>query len=57
MPLRKPLTKLGLSSKAVILPKPWLDYYEQKTCHEIVEILMEINDARSRAFLRRFVVE
>lgn len=44
MPIVKPLTKLGVS-KAVILPKSWLDYYERKTGHVITEVLMEINDA------------
>ena len=43
MPLIKPLTKLG-ASRAVILPKSWLEYHEDKLGHVIDTVYMEVDD-------------
>jgi len=42
MPLIKRLIRLGKSSRAVVIPSEWLDYYRQKGL-SIELILMEIN--------------
>jgi len=42
MPLVKPLTKLGVS-RAVILPKSWLEYHEDKMGHIIDTVHMEVD--------------
>jgi len=42
MPLVKPLTKLGVS-KAVILPKSWLEYHEERLGHVIDTVFMEVD--------------
>lgn len=42
MPLIKKLIKIGKSSRAVIIPSEWLDYYEKQGL-SIDEVLMELN--------------
>ena len=41
MPLLKKLIKLG-SSRAVVIPSGWLDYYEQNLGHTIENVLMTV---------------
>ena len=41
MPLIRKLIDLQ-TSKAVTVPKSWLDYYEKKYGYKITEVLMEI---------------
>jgi len=42
MPLTRKLITLG-TSRAVILPKSWIEYYERTTKHKIVEVAIETN--------------
>ncbi|MBA7683086.1 hypothetical protein ES703_91442 [subsurface metagenome] len=42
MPLIKKLIKLGKSSRAVVIPAEWLEYYEKQGV-SIESILMELN--------------
>ena len=42
MPLIKPLTKLGVS-RAVILPKSWLEFHENRMGHIIDTVYMEVD--------------
>ena len=42
MPLIKKLIKLGKSSRAVVIPSEWLEYYKKQGL-SIEAILMEIN--------------
>ena len=42
MPLIKKLIKLGKSSRAVVIPSEWLEYYRKQGL-SIEAILMEIN--------------
>ena len=43
MPLIRKLQKLGTSSKAVILPKGWLDYIEEETGSPVDSVAIEVN--------------
>ncbi|MBS7647955.1 hypothetical protein KEJ24_09015 [Candidatus Bathyarchaeota archaeon] len=43
MPLRKKLVKFG-TSRAVILPKHWLEFLEEKTGQRIEYVLLEVNN-------------
>jgi len=45
MPLLKKLIDTG-HSKAVVIPKDWLDYYEKKTGKKLETVLMEISDSK-----------
>lgn len=42
MPLVKKLIRLGKSSRAVIIPAEWLEFYEQQGL-SVESILMELN--------------
>ncbi len=42
MPLVKKLIRVGKSSRAVIIPSEWLDYYEKQGL-TVEAILMELN--------------
>ncbi len=42
-PLIKKIFKVGIASKAVIIPKSWLTYYEQQTGQKITELAMEVD--------------
>lgn len=43
MPLIRRLVSCGKTSKAVILPKSWLQYHEKRNGKKISKIGMEIN--------------
>ena len=45
MPLLKNLISIG-SSRAITLPKDWIDYYESKTGKKLESVLMEIDDSK-----------
>ena len=45
MPLLKNLINLG-NSKAITIPKDWLDYYKNKTGKELETVLMEIDGSK-----------
>jgi len=42
MPLIKKLIRIGKSSRAVIIPSEWLEYYEKQGL-SIEQVLMELN--------------
>ena len=42
MPLIRKLIKIGKTSKGVILPKSWLDYFEGETGHAVIEVAVEV---------------
>lgn len=43
MPLVRTLIKIGRSSRAVVLPKSWLEYYEEKAGCKIEEVTIEVD--------------
>ena len=45
MPLLKKLIDLG-NSKAITIPKDWLDYYKERNGVELETVLMEISDSK-----------
>ena len=44
MPIIKKLIPAGKTSKAVILPKGWLEYFEQKAGQPITVVALEVDD-------------
>jgi antitoxin component of MazEF toxin-antitoxin module len=42
MPLVRKLVEIG-NSKAVFLPKSWVEYYEEKFGQKIAEVAIEVN--------------
>lgn len=44
MPIIRKLLKVGPTSKAVVLPKTWLEFYEQESGKEINNVTMEVNE-------------
>ena len=42
MPIIRKIIRIGKSSKAVIIPKSWLDFYERDRC-VIEEVAIEVN--------------
>lgn len=43
MPLIKKIFSVGPTSKAIVIPKSWLTYYEQQTGQKITELAMEVD--------------
>jgi hypothetical protein len=43
MPIIRKVIDVGKTSKAVILPKSWLEYYEKQTGEKIDKVTMEVN--------------
>ena len=43
MPLVRKIIHIGKTSKGVILPKTWLEYYEKETGKEIDSVAIEVN--------------
>jgi len=43
MPLIRKVIDFGKTSKGVILPKSWLEYYEKETGKQIESVAMEVN--------------
>lgn len=43
MPLIRKIIDVGKTSKGVILPKSWLEYYEKETGEQIESVAMEVN--------------
>lgn len=41
MPLIRKIIDVGKTSRAVIIPKSWLKYYERELGHEIIEVYIE----------------
>lgn len=61
MPLVKKLIRIGKSSRAVIIPSEWLEYYEKQGL-SIEQVLMELNGkiimriptaAEEKAFIKK----
>jgi antitoxin component of MazEF toxin-antitoxin module len=44
MPIIRKIIKIGNTSKAVIIPKTWLDYYGEQRGHDIDRVFIEVND-------------
>jgi len=42
MPIIRKIIQVG-TSRAISIPKSWLDYYERETGVEIKEVAMEVN--------------
>ena len=54
MPLIRKIISVGKTSKAVIIPKSWLRYYETLQGHEIKTVALEVNQIiKIRPILRR----
>jgi len=43
LPLIRKIIAIGKTSKAVIIPKSWLEYYEKKEGRSINAVAMEVN--------------
>ena len=43
MPLVRKVIDVGKTSKAVILPKSWLEFYEKELGKKIVKVAIEVN--------------
>ena len=43
MPLVRKIIDIGKTSKGVILPKSWLEYYEEEAGKQIESVAMEVN--------------
>jgi len=43
MPIIRKIIGFGKTSKGVILPKSWLEYYEKETGKQIKSVAMEVN--------------
>ena len=43
MPIVRKVIDVGKTSKAVILPKSWLEYYEEESGKQIESVAMEVN--------------
>ena len=43
MPIIRKIIDFGKTSKGVILPKSWLEYYEKETGKHIDSVAMEVN--------------
>lgn len=44
MPLKKKLVKLGIHSRAVIIPWDWIKYFEEQTGKKLTHVTLDIND-------------
>lgn len=43
MPIVRKVIEVGKTSRAVILPKSWLEYYEKEKGETIEEVTIEVN--------------
>lgn len=43
MPIVRKIIDVGKTSKAVILPKSWLEFYEKELGKEITKVAIEVN--------------
>jgi len=43
LPIIRKIIDVGKTSKGVILPKSWLEYYEKETGKQIESVAMEVN--------------
>jgi hypothetical protein len=43
LPIVRKVINVGKTSKGVILPKSWLEYYEKETGKQIESVAMEVN--------------
>jgi hypothetical protein len=43
MPIIRKIIEVGKTSKGIILPKSWLEYYEKETGEKIEKVAMEVN--------------
>ncbi len=43
MPIVRKIIEAGKTSRAVIIPKSWLEFYEKKSGQPIEEVTMEVN--------------
>jgi len=43
LPLIRKIIGFGKTSKGIILPKSWLEYYEKETGKQIESVSMEVN--------------
>lgn len=43
MPIIRKILDVGPASKAVVLPKSWLEFYEQELGEEIESVTIEVN--------------
>lgn len=43
MPIIRKIIDVGKTSKGVILPKSWLEYYEEEAGNQIQSVAMEVN--------------
>lgn len=43
MPIVRKIIDAGKTSKAVILPKSWLEYYQKELGKEITKVAIEVN--------------
>jgi len=43
LPIIRKIIDFGKTSKGVILPKSWLEYYEKETGKQIDSVAMEVN--------------
>lgn len=44
MPIIRKVIDVGKTSRAVILPKSWLEFFERKAGKEIEHVAMEVNE-------------
>lgn len=43
MPIVRKIIKVGKTSKAIIVPKSWLKFYEKEAGEEIERVTIEVN--------------
>lgn len=43
MPIIRKILDIGPVSKAIVLPKSWLEYYERETGEKIERVTIEVN--------------
>jgi hypothetical protein len=43
MPIIRKVVEIGSVSRAIVLPKSWLDYYKRETGEEITHVAIEVN--------------
>lgn len=58
MPIVRKIIAVGKTSKAVILPKSWLEYYEKERGKAIEQVAIEVTDVLTIApFLPKITKE
>jgi len=54
MPIIRKVVDFGKTSRGVILPKTWLEYYEKESGREIREVAIEVNkELKILPYIRR----